>query len=137
MARALACGHGLLRKSRAWVEVVVSSLSEAEAKPAGASNAARIGSGEFLLFFTIRFGEGNCCPPRSLPTWVSIHRKRRAWHPGFVLRKAVEAGSAREDGFRDRLLFLFRGLAAGGLTIGVTEHDRTVKIFEFPTPLDE
>ena len=42
---------GCCAKSRAWVEVVVSSLSEAEAKPAGASNAARIGSGEFLLFF--------------------------------------------------------------------------------------
>ena len=33
--------------------------------------------------------------------------------------------------------FFLRGLAAGGLTIGVTKHDRTVKIFEFPTPLNE
>ena len=33
--------------------------------------------------------------------------------------------------------FFLRGLAAGGLTIGVTKHDRTVKIFEFPAPLDE
>ena len=111
--------------------MVVSSLSDARGKTRRGveSGEDRVGANFFFFHYA---SVGGIAVHREPPDLGFNSRKRRRSIPGLFW-KAVEAEAPEKTVF-GIVCFFLRGLATGGLTIGVTEHDRAVKIFEFPTP---